>query len=41
VEQYRTDDFFREALGATQVPSEGTMRQRMDEHAEKFLPAAS
>ena len=41
VEQYRTDDFFREALGAAQVPSEGTMRQRMDDHAEQFLPAAS
>src|ERR1039457_2951273 len=41
VEQYRTDDFFREALGAAQVPSEGTMRQRMDDHTEQFLPAVS
>lgn len=41
VEQYRDDDFFRESLGAAQVPSEGTMRQRMDEHAEAFLPAVS
>jgi hypothetical protein len=41
VEQYRVDDFFREALGITQVPSEGTMRQRMDEHAEPFLSAVS
>jgi hypothetical protein len=41
VEQYRNDDFFRESLGAAQVPSEGTMRQRMDEHAGQFLSAVS
>lgn len=41
IEQYRNDDFFRESLGSKQVPSEGTMRQRMDEHAETFLPALS
>jgi len=41
IEQYRCDDFFRESLGNKQVPSEGTMRQRMDEHAEAFLPALS
>ena len=41
IEQYRSDDFFRESLGSKQVPSEGTMRQRMDEHAEAFLPALS
>lgn len=41
IEQYRNDDFFRESLGNRQVPSEGTMRQRMDEHAETFLPALS
>ncbi|BEH08967.1 hypothetical protein GSUET_05790 [Geobacter sulfurreducens subsp. ethanolicus] len=41
VEQYRTDDFFREALGSAQVLSEGTMRQRMDVHAEAFLPAVN
>ena len=41
VEQNRTDDFFREALGVSCVPSEGTMRQRMDEHAGKFLPVVS
>lgn len=34
IEQYRNDDFFRESLGNKHVPSEGTMRQRMDEHAE-------
>jgi hypothetical protein len=36
VEQYRNDDFFREALGNKSVPSEGTMRQRMDEHADRI-----
>lgn len=41
IEQYRSDDFFRESLGNKHVPSEGTMRQRMDEHAEAFLPALS
>lgn len=41
IEQYRSDDFFRESLGNKLVPSEGTMRQRMDEHAEAFLPALS
>jgi hypothetical protein len=41
IEQYRSDEFFRESLGNKQVPSEGTMRQRMDEHAEAFLPALS
>ena len=37
IEQYRNDDFFREALGNRAVPSEGTMRQRMDEYAEQIL----
>jgi len=41
IEQYRNDDFFRESLGNKQVPSEATMRQRMDEHAEAFLPTVS
>jgi len=41
VEQYRGDDFFREALGNKDVPSEGTMRQRMDEYAEQVLAALS
>lgn len=41
IEQYRGDDFFRESLGNRSVPSEGTMRQRMDGHAEAFLPAVS
>jgi hypothetical protein len=42
VEQYRADDeFFRESLDNDHVPSEGTMRQRMDEHADAFLPVVS
>jgi Transposase DDE domain group 1 len=41
VEQCRGDDFFREALGNKDVPSEGTMRQRMDEYAERVLAALS
>lgn len=41
VEQYRGDDFFRESLGNKDVPSEGTMRQRMDEYAGRVLAAAS
>ena len=41
IEQYRTDEFFHESLGIAQVPSEPTMRQRMDEHAETFLPVVS
>jgi hypothetical protein len=36
IEQHREDDFFREALGLSQIPSEATLRQRMDEHAEAF-----
>jgi len=41
VEQYRLDDFFREALGNKDIPSEGTMRQRMDEYAARVLAALS
>jgi hypothetical protein len=41
VEQYRDDDFFREALGNKDIPSEGTMRQRMDEFAEQILASVS
>jgi hypothetical protein len=41
IEQYRHDDFFREALGNKDVPSEGTMRQRMDEYAERILAEVS
>ena len=31
IEAFRQDEFFRRALGLTKVPSEGTLRQRMDE----------
>jgi hypothetical protein len=41
IEQYRKDDFFREALGNKDVPSEVTMRQRMDEYAEQILTFVS
>ena len=41
IEQYRKDDFFREALGNKGVPSEATMRQRMDTFAERILAAVS
>lgn len=41
VEQYRCDDFFREALGNKDVPSEGTMRQRIDEYAKQILASVS
>lgn len=34
----REDDYFVESLGVPQVPSEGTLRQRMDAHASSFLP---
>jgi hypothetical protein len=33
---FREDAFFHEALGVKQVPSEGTLRQRMDTHADAF-----
>jgi hypothetical protein len=41
VEQYRDDDFFRESLGNKCVPSEATLRQRMDEYAERILAVVS
>lgn len=41
IEQYRNDDFFREALGNRATPSEGTMRQRMDEYADRVLSTIS
>lgn len=31
IEAFREDDFFRQALGLESVPSEGTLRQRLDE----------
>ena len=36
VSGFRQDRFFREALGLKEVPSEPTLRQRMEEHAESF-----
>lgn len=33
---FREDRFFKEALALKAVPSEGTLRQRFDEHAERF-----
>lgn len=33
---FREDRFFKEALAVKAVPSEGTLRQRFDEHAERF-----
>lgn len=38
VEQHREDDFFKKSLGISRVPSEPTLRQRMDEHAGTFFP---
>lgn len=37
IEQYRNDDFFREALSNKATPSEGTMRQHMDEYVDRVL----
>ena len=33
---FRGDEFFYEALGLRDVPSEATLRQRLDEHSEAF-----
>ncbi len=42
IEQHRKEDLhFRESLGIKSVPSEATLRQRMDEHAEQFLAHVS
>ncbi len=38
VNAMREDDYFAESLGLSQIPSEGTLRQRMDAHASVFLP---
>jgi hypothetical protein len=38
IEGFRQDRFFLEALGLKQVPSEPTLRQRLEEQAEAFLP---
>jgi hypothetical protein len=41
VEQYRGDDFLLESLDNKGVPSEGTMRQRMDAHSKQILAPVS
>ena len=41
VANVREDAFFSEALSIGAVPSPETLRQRLDEHAEAFLPAVS
>lgn len=38
IENVREDEFFGEALDIDTVPSAATMRQRIDKHAEAFLP---
>lgn len=35
----RNDKYFKDSLGITNVPSAERLRQRLDEDAEKFLPA--
>jgi hypothetical protein len=40
INSFREDEFFHEALGLKQVPSEGTLRQRMDTHADAFRTLA-
>jgi hypothetical protein len=41
IAQHREDDFFHEAMGLSQVPSEATLRQRMDDHTAEFLQVVS
>ncbi len=41
VSNVREDEFFAAALGVGTVPSTETLRQRMDERAEEFLPLVS
>ena len=38
IEAFRQDRFFRESLGLKEVPSEPTLRQRLAEQVEAFLP---
>jgi len=40
INDFREDAFFHEALGLGQAPSEGTLRQRMDAHADAFRTLA-
>jgi len=41
VENMREDEYFKEALGIKDVPSEATLRQRFDERAGDLEPAVS
>lgn len=41
VVQHQDDAYFKKSLGLTRVPSEPTLRQRFDEHAEAFLAPVS
>ncbi len=38
IERYRKDRFFARSLGLRAVPASPTLRQRLDEKAEAFLP---
>jgi hypothetical protein len=38
ISNFRQDRFFREALGLKEVPSEPTLRQRLEEQTEAFRP---
>jgi len=40
IERFRQDVFYPRALGLRGVPSSATLRQRLDRHAEAFLPIA-
>ncbi|WMT47474.1 MAG: IS1380 family transposase [Acidithiobacillus caldus] len=40
IERFRQDAFYPRALGLRGVPSSATLRQRLDRHAEAFLPIA-
>jgi hypothetical protein len=41
VVQHQDDTYFKKSLGLARVPSEPTLRQRFDEHAEAFLAPVS
>jgi hypothetical protein len=38
---FRNDRYFKEALALTDIPSEPTLRQRLEEQAERFLPVVN
>jgi hypothetical protein len=40
IERFRQDPFYPRALGLRGIPSSATLRQRLDRHAEDFLPIA-